>query len=327
MKKTKSDTTGSKRRETLENKTGSLFENLWPQYDEVLFKESVELFYKRLADWKIPGDFFKNKKCLDAGCGGGRNSIAMASLGASEVQGIDLGDQGLKDAARRAKGLGITQANFQKASVLDIPFEDNYFDCIWFAGVLMITDDPDKALDELTRVLKPGGSFYLLVYANGGMRWPLIEILRKLAHDIGLSAVEEAIARGNLPANKRRTFLDDLFCPALDFYSWERMEKMLEVRGFEKIRRMPRDKWDHEASLEEFEKDLASFQKIFSSGVEYNIAPVNLFRHGKNLCQAVIDTVADTAREEKQGLISHEQAMERIAGQGHHRVWAVKGNK
>ena len=71
--------------------------------------------------------------CLDAGCGGGRNSIAMATLAARRVVGIDVGRDGLADATRRSRG--IPNLEFGLASVLDIPFQNEAFDMVWCAGV------------------------------------------------------------------------------------------------------------------------------------------------------------------------------------------------
>ena len=65
-------------RSTLESATGQLFGGLWGPYNEQLFEESVQLFNKRLQLVPFPEGWFQNKVCLDAGCGGGRNSIAMA---------------------------------------------------------------------------------------------------------------------------------------------------------------------------------------------------------------------------------------------------------
>ncbi len=309
-------------RNLLEKKTGEVFENLWPAYNDKLFEESVELFFKRINDWGFGKDFFKGKVCLDAGCGGGRNSIAMAKLGAQQVHGIDLGKQGIIDARKRSQGM--KNVSFNYGSVLDIEFKENMFDYVWFAGVLMITADPAKALSEIKRVLKPGGELYLLVYANGGMRWPLIEILRKLAWDIGEKTIDEAISLAGLAANKRRTFLDDLFCPVLDFYSWERLEMLLEAQGYTNIRRMPRDLYDHEASLEKFREDIESLTSLFAAGVENKLSSSNCFANGLAFCKCLIDTIRSAEAEVASGAIPEEQAMNRIIGQGHHRVWATK---
>src|SRR5882724_8778009 len=114
---------------SLEHDTGQLFSKLWGSYDTQLFEESVQLFSTRLYLAQFDVAWFNGKVCLDAGCGGGRNSIAMARLGAKEVIGIDVGEEGLANARQRSQGL--SNSKFLCASILDIPFEDGTFDMVW----------------------------------------------------------------------------------------------------------------------------------------------------------------------------------------------------
>jgi len=318
------ETIGMSDRSTLETATGQLFGGLWGPYNEQLFEESVQLFNQRLKLVPFQEGWFQNKVCLDAGCGGGRNSIAMARLGAKEVAGIDLGEEGLADARRRASEM--PNVKFQRASILDIPFADETFDMVWCAGVLMITADENRALDELARVVKKGGRLYLLVYATGGLRWPLIEWLRPLAAEIGKPAVEDAIRLGGLAANKRRTFLDDLFCPQLDFYHWERLNRMLRNRGFNQI-----DRWgtecrlDHEADLASYRIDLESLLAIFQAGDHETFGKRRpLFQAGRAGVQATVEAIRWFEDAVARGEMSSEAAMNQVIGQGHHRVLAVK---
>jgi ubiquinone/menaquinone biosynthesis C-methylase UbiE len=310
---------------SLERNTGQLFSDLWGAYDAHLFEESVQLFSRRLHLARFDSAWFRGKTCLDAGCGGGRNSIAMAKLAAKEVIGIDVGEEGLADARRRSEGL--PNITFLGASILDIPFEAEMFDIVWCAGVLMITANEEKALDELTRVLKKGGYLYLLIYATGGMRWPLIQQLRPLAAQIGQPAAERAIQLAGLPANKRRTFLDDLFCPRLDFYHWDRLRRMLENRGLHHIQRWGTEcRLDHEADLESYRMDLEALLAIFTAGNSQEFEMVRpLFQAGYKTIQATIDAIRWFEEAVQHGEMSSEMAMDCVIGQGHHRVLAMKG--
>ncbi|MGQ0528107.1 MAG: class I SAM-dependent methyltransferase [Alphaproteobacteria bacterium] len=314
-------------RQALEKDTGKLFGDLWGPYDQQAFEHSVVLFTRRLDIMGFERGWFKDKTVLDAGCGGGRNTIAMARLGAREAQGIDLGAKGIEDAKRRAHDLG--NANFQIASIQDIPFEDNKFDMAWCAGVLMITDNENEALDELTRVVKKGGLLYLLVYATEGMRWPLIELLRPLAKQIGQDAMECAMQAANATAAKRRTFLDDLYCPKLDFYHWDRLCRMLEARGFAKINRLGEDvRLDHEHNLKEYRIDLEALLVIFEAGKQDGFKTGDnkaLFEQAHAATKSVIDSVKWFETEVAAGKIPEQQAMQTVIGQGHHRVLATKG--
>ena len=311
-------------RNRIEQATGTLFGDLWAPYDEKLFDDSVELFRQRLARVGWDEAWFRGKRCLDAGCGGGRNSIAMAKLGAAHVSGIDLGANGIQDATKRAASRGLANTDFRQASILDIPFDNETFDLVWCAGVLMVTADPDRALDELTRVVKPGGKLYLLVYATEGMRWPLIEALRPLAAELGQPRVEAAMQAAQSPANKRRTFLDDLFCPVLDFYSWQRMRSMLEKRGFASIERWGvAARMDHEQNLDEYRKDLEALEAIYRAGVGLE-GDATLFRTSEQIVAAAIESIRWFSAEVAAGRMTEEAAMTRVIGQGHHRVVATR---
>jgi ubiquinone/menaquinone biosynthesis C-methylase UbiE len=310
-------------RAALEHATGRLFESLWAPYDQKPFDDSVELFTRRLDLIDFDRNFFLGKTVLDAGCGGGRNAIAMARLGAADAQGIDIGLEGILNARERAAGMD--NVHFQPASILDIPFEDAHFDLVWCAGVLMITDDEDRALDELTRVLKPGGLLYLLVYADEGMRWPLINTLRPIARQLGQDAVKQTMNESRMPANKQRTFLDDLFCPKLDFYNWDRLRRMLEKRGYQRIERWgAQARLDHEHGLSDYREDLEHLAAMFARGAGDGRELADLYAQGCTMVRAVIDTIRWFESQVAERRIGEAEAMQIVIGQGHHRVLAVK---
>ncbi len=312
-------------RASLESATGRLFGELWSPYDDRLFEDSVQLFPRRLQLAGFELEWFKGKKCLDAGCGGGRNSVAMGRLGASQVIGIDIGEEGLENARLRAKGM--PNVEFKYTSILDTPFPDGAFDLVWCAGVLMTTAEEERGLDELARITKSGGHLYLLVYATGGVRWPLIQLLRPLASQIGLPDVEHAITLAALPPNKRRTFLDDLFCPQLEFYHWHRLARMLRERNFLEIQRWgPVCRLDHETNLETYRQDLEALLSLFAAGADGQPGPNSaLFKAGQKAIKSTMDGIRWFENAVCQGHIPLNEAMDRVIGQGHHRVMAVKG--
>ena len=148
-------------------KTGALYGSLFSAYDEKLFEKSVSLFAARHRRWGIDTTWFKDKVCLDGGCGGGRYLVALSRLGAREVQGIDLSEQHIELVKKRISDRNLAHVYAQKASVLGIPFPDNYFDFVLSTGVIHHTPNPRAAFSELARVLKPGGRMFLAVYGEG----------------------------------------------------------------------------------------------------------------------------------------------------------------
>jgi ubiquinone/menaquinone biosynthesis C-methylase UbiE len=100
----------------------------------------------------------QGKKILDAGCGTGLNSLALARRGA-EVTLLDISPQALQIAGTYFKELGL-QARLIEGSIFRLPFEDATFDVSWNTGVIEHFE-PElrrQAIQEMLRVLKPNGT-------------------------------------------------------------------------------------------------------------------------------------------------------------------------
>ena len=311
-----------------EKATGSLFGKLFAAYDDVNFKRSVELFKRRFTDAGFDVGWFRGKACLDAGCGGGRYSIALAHLGASSVDGVDVGKVNIADANRRALDLQASHINFHVGSVAELPFPAGQFDCVICSGVLQHTVDPVRVLDELSRVLRPGGMLYMLVYATEGLRWPLVQVLRPIAQSIGLEKLDALVEQAGLPVNRRRTYLDDLFVPYIDFYTWRSLEGQLRQRGFVDIARWERGRLDHEETIETYAADLEGFVQIFrgASAHARGLTAVEAasMEAGARLSAEAHGFARAVAEAVMRGDLSQAAARALTIGQGHHRLVAWK---
>lgn len=113
---------------SVEKNTGHLFGSLWPGLSDEQYRESVELFTKRAKANSFDLDWLVGKRVLDAGCGSGRYSVALASHGAAEIEAIDISESGLAHARKMARD--FPNIAFKHASVLDIPYLDNHFDLV-----------------------------------------------------------------------------------------------------------------------------------------------------------------------------------------------------
>ena len=105
---------------------------------------------------------FKGKKILDVGSGNGYVLAKYAAEGA-EVFGIDITQASIDLCRKRFELLGLS-GDFQIDDAQDLPFPDNNFDCVCSMGVLHHVPDTQKALDEIFRVLKPGGRLIVMFY-------------------------------------------------------------------------------------------------------------------------------------------------------------------
>lgn len=97
-------------------------------------------------------------RVLDAGCGPGYDAIRMAALvgRTGTVTGIDLSERMIAIAEAKAKCTGLP-VSFQTGDVRKLPFPDASFDKIRIERTLQILENPGQILDEMIRVLRPGG--------------------------------------------------------------------------------------------------------------------------------------------------------------------------
>ncbi len=114
---------------------------------------------------------FNKKKVLDVGSGNGYVLSKYAIEGA-EVFGIDITQEGIDLCRKRFDNLNL-QGHFQVADAQKLPFADNSFDCVCSMGVLHHVPDTQKALDEIYRVLKPGGRLIVMFYHRNSAKYQL----------------------------------------------------------------------------------------------------------------------------------------------------------
>jgi SAM-dependent methyltransferase len=95
---------------------------------------------------------------LDLGCSSGlyTRSLAVRLGDQGEVVGIDISPSMLKEAARRARKIGVAPS-FARADAENLPFADGSFTGAVCGGSLNEFGDPARTLRERRRVLEPGG--------------------------------------------------------------------------------------------------------------------------------------------------------------------------
>lgn len=120
-----------------------------------------------LDEIALPG-----KKILEIGCGLGTDTRLMASLGANVIS-IDLS---LGNVMLTNKGMMLSgyppQAYIGDAEQLEFP--ENSFDAVYSFGVLHHTPNTGRAIEEIRRVLKPGGKAIIMLYHKGWAWWYLL---------------------------------------------------------------------------------------------------------------------------------------------------------
>ena len=105
---------------------------------------------------------------LDVACGAGVMAVAAAAAvgPAGRVLGVDLSDAMVRASRQRAHGLGLGQTTFARRDAEQLQLPDASVDVALCALGLMYVPDPDAALQELHRVLRPGGRAVLAVWGE-----------------------------------------------------------------------------------------------------------------------------------------------------------------
>lgn len=108
-------------------------------------------------------------KLLDVGCGCGADlrSLAASIVPGGSATGIDRSQAMIREARRRSDGMDLP-LRFVASNAEDLPFDSNYFDVCRADRVFQHLPNPQRALDEMMRVVKPGGRV-LVVDRDWGM--------------------------------------------------------------------------------------------------------------------------------------------------------------
>lgn len=123
--------------------------------DGVAAVPAVQAYRKQMMELCPPAD---GQQILDVGCGLGHSALHLASLVGAEgkVVGIDKSAQLIDEALRRARGRNLP-LSYQVGDAGQIDFPDHSFDLCRTERMLMYLAQPQQALAEMVRVLRPGG--------------------------------------------------------------------------------------------------------------------------------------------------------------------------
>ena len=153
------------------------------------------------AVFSLAGDLH-GRRVLDVACGDGTYTISACKRGA-RVFGVDLSRDMLEAARQRAADCK-QNLPWCVASAEELPFESERFDVVIAVTALCFVKNPQRSIQEATRVLRPGGS--LIVGELG--RYSLWAISRKV-----------------------RGWLGSLTWRGVHFWSYGNLRKLIEQSG------------------------------------------------------------------------------------------------
>lgn len=127
------------------------------QFDVI---KTHDIFLGDLSRWVHPG--LLGKRVLDVGCGPGYWNRRLGAMDL-DYYGVDISPNSVALAKKSRKHFGL-KGSIEVGNAEALPFADGFFDHVLSEGVIHHTPDTQKCVDEIHRVLKPGGTVCISFY-------------------------------------------------------------------------------------------------------------------------------------------------------------------
>jgi SAM-dependent methyltransferase len=182
---------------------------------------------------------------LEAGCGtGAQTKIIALKNSLCKFVSIDISDDSIKKAKAAAKSLNISNVEFRKADVFDLPFANGSFDHVLVCFVLEHLSDYKAALAELKRVLKLNGSITIIEGDHGSAYfspesreadlaiWCQVELQRRSGGDANIGRKLYPILKGagfeSINVSPRMVYADESKPGLVDGFTKNTFTAMIE---------------------------------------------------------------------------------------------------
>jgi SAM-dependent methyltransferase len=141
-------------------------------YDEDIVVRMPESAIEAFAGVGNPfsqGALNAGERVVDLGSGGGFDCFIAAEQVGPEgrVVGVDMTDEMLQRSRKAATGMGLGNVEFRKGIIEDLPVENDWAHVIISNGVINLCADKRRVLNEVMRVLRPGGWLQFADIATG----------------------------------------------------------------------------------------------------------------------------------------------------------------
>ena len=181
----------------------SRYDALAEDWNTTLDKFSTADAYRVIMSRALPDrlvvDESASPRVLDCGTGTGAflSAFADAAGGQPELHGVDL-SPAMLDAARETLAKRGHTASLRRAELTRLPYPDAHFDVVMAAHVVEHLADPEAALAEMRRVLKPGGLMVVCITRDSVIGRAVQ--LRWRTHVVDEAGAKDWLARAGLTA-------------------------------------------------------------------------------------------------------------------------------
>jgi SAM-dependent methyltransferase len=132
------------------------------------FDELYLTYYPYLLPY-VENEPLAEARVLEIGLGYGTLGQLLAER-AGEYHAVDVAEEPVAVMRKRLEWLGQPAERARQGSALELPYEESHFDLVYSIGCLHHTGDLPRAVDEVHRVLRPGGRAVIMVYNRHSLR-------------------------------------------------------------------------------------------------------------------------------------------------------------
>jgi ubiquinone/menaquinone biosynthesis C-methylase UbiE len=146
--------------------------------------------HSKLTDWGLGHISLENQyTILDVGCGGGRTVDKLAAIATQgKVYGLDYSDESVAASKRtNARWIDLGRVEIRQGSVSQLPFPDGMFDLVTAVETHFWWANLPGDMREVFRVVKPGGTLFLIAEIYKGANTTAAKFAEKYASRTGMT--------------------------------------------------------------------------------------------------------------------------------------------
>jgi len=186
---------------------------------------------RHLAVVEMPLSRLKGAEVLEIGCGNGAHSAMFSYMFGARMTSVDITASRVLATSRKLDLLSPEGEHLcMQADAESLPFSEATFDVVYSNGVLHHTSNTEKAIDEVHRVLRPGGQAVIMLYARHSFQYWISSV-------IGHGVLKAQLLRGRSWLGRSTEWMapapQKVFNPITRVYSERGIRKLF--RNFAKV--------------------------------------------------------------------------------------------